>query len=82
MVWLDHSSADRSQDNADFGEHLKSWLLSKGTRTPHGAIIIALVEDGFDLIAVTPDPLSGDELQEYVLLIANKIREAKSVVGR
>jgi len=61
-----------SADNALFGAALQSWLKRNGCQPTWGAVIIALEDDGYSIVALGAVPISGRDLVGMLNRIADE----------
>ena len=69
---------EHTPENEAFGEQLKAWLLRHGVEEQmHGVVFIALLTDGFDLLYLGPKAPSTEELQAWVINVAQSLVEVQ-----
>lgn len=72
------SYAESNDQNARFSRLLRSYLRSKGLNTERmlGLIALVLLDDGFDVLQLGPEPMSDPQLADSVSLIAEHMQAA------
>jgi hypothetical protein len=56
-----------------FQKALRAYLLTQGIEAKYGVIIVALLEDGFDVVAVGPVNSSTDLVRESLTAIGHSL---------
>lgn len=80
QIWF--SATRSSLSNVAFGAKLQAWLKENGVIAPHGAIILALEDDGFAAMQIGPKAWEDAEITRTVCWIADQLLRAKPVARK